>query len=85
MGLTNPLLDNWAVKSLLAGIKCVKGNAVKQKLPVTASILLKFYPLLNLSISFDASFWAVCLVAFFGLFGKSQLLPVSANKFNHDL
>ena len=29
-GLPNPLLDNWAVKSLLTGVKHVKGNAVKQ-------------------------------------------------------
>ena len=84
-GLPNPLLDNWAVKSLLTRVKRVKGNAVKQKLPNTASILLKFYALFNLSISFDSSFWAVCLVAFFDLFRKSHLLTVSGNKFNSDL
>ena len=33
--------------------------------------------IINLNISYDASFWAVCLTAFFGLFRKSNLLPVS--------
>ena len=31
-GLPYPLLGNWAVESLLTGVKHVKGNAVKQKL-----------------------------------------------------
>ena len=38
-GLNNPLTDNWVGKSLLTGIKQVKGNTVKQKLPLTLNIL----------------------------------------------
>ena len=30
-GLPNPLENNWYVKSILSGVKRVKGNAVKQK------------------------------------------------------
>ena len=45
-------------------------------------ILNKIYGLLNCNIRFDASFWAVCLVSFFGLFRKLHLLPTSAAKFN---
>ena len=29
-GLTNPLTDNWATKSLLTGVKRAKGSTVKQ-------------------------------------------------------
>ena len=57
----------------------VKGNAVKQKLPITALFFLS--SILHLNISSDASFCAVCLVTFFGLFRKLHLLPVSASKF----
>ena len=83
-GLPNPISDNWHIKSLLTGIKRVKGSTIKQKLPITVDILNKIYGLLNCNISFDDSFWAVCLVAFFGLFRKSHLLPTSAAKFNPD-
>ena len=83
-GLPNPISDNWHIKSLLIGIKQVKGSTIKQKLPITVDILNKIYGLLNCNISFDASFWAVYLVAFFGLFRKSHLLPISTAKFNPD-
>ena len=63
-GLPNPISDNWHVKSLLTGIKRVKGSTIKQQLPITVDILTKIYGLLNCNISFDASFWVVCLVAF---------------------
>ena len=76
-GLPNPLVDNWVLKSLLSGIKRVKGSTVKQKLPITLDILLGIRRIINLNISYDASFWSVCLTAFFGLFRKSNLLPVS--------
>ena len=32
--------------------------------------------------SFDASFWAVCLPAFYGMFRKSHLVPTSAANFD---
>ena len=38
-GLNNPLTDNWVINSLLIGIKRIKGNATKQKLPLTVDIL----------------------------------------------
>ena len=75
--LPNPLSDNWAVKSLLTGIKRVKGDSVKQTLPITIDILSRVHKSLNLKNSYDASFWAICLVAFFGFFCKSHLLPVA--------
>ena len=65
LGLPNPVSDNWHIKSLLTGIK---GSTIKQNLPITVDILNIIYGLLNCNISFDASFWAVCLVALFGLF-----------------
>ena len=80
--LPNPIQDNSVVKSLLQGIKRVKGGEVNQKLPITPEILLGIRSKLNLRHSFDASFWAVCLVAFYGLFRKSHLLSTSNQLFD---
>ena len=44
-------------------------------------ILLKLKGLLNLHSTTDANFWAACLVAFFGLLRKANLLPTSAASF----
>ena len=81
-GLVNPLTDNWPLKSLLTGVKRVKGNQVVQKLPITLDILRGIYRIISLRSSFDASFWAVCLVAFYGFFRKSHLLPLSDRSYD---
>ena len=53
-----------------------------QKLPITPSILLCLHATLTFTSSLDSSFWVICLVAFYGLFGKSHLLPVSEKTFD---
>ena len=83
-GLPNPLLDNWHVSSLLTGVKRVLGDALQQKLPITLDILRRLYSQLNLSYSIDAPFWAICLVAFFGMFRKAHLLVSKVDSFNPD-
>ena len=82
LGLPNPLLGNWHVSSLLTGVKRVLGNAPQQKLPITFDVLRKLHNVLNLSCSVDASFWAICLVAFFGMFRKSHLLVSKVGSFD---
>ena len=81
-GLKNPLIDNYFVSSLLKGINHVKGDSHIQKLPMTIDILSRIYNILNFRSSFDSSFWAICLTAFFGMFRKSHLLSTSAGKFS---
>ncbi|KAK3718287.1 hypothetical protein QZH41_010094, partial [Actinostola sp. cb2023] len=81
-GLPNPLLDNWALKSLLTGINRVKGSPPQQKLPITPAILMDIHSTLCFTNSLDSSFWAICLVAFFGMFRKSHLVPLSTSKFD---
>ena len=75
--LPNPPRDNWVIRSLLQGIKRVKGGEISQQLSITLNILLCIHYRLNLWHSLDATFWAVCLVAFYGLFRKAHLLPNS--------
>jgi len=73
----NPLVDNWSLQSLLMGIKQVKGEPPSHKLPITPDILMRIHSMLNMHFSFDASFWAICLVSFFGMLRKSHLLASS--------
>lgn len=80
--LPNPLADNWALTSLLTGIKRVKGHPPSQKLPITPAILRQIHEQLNLRSSFDASFWAVSLVSFYGMLRKCHLLASSASAFD---
>ena len=81
-GLNNPLLDNWTLSTVLRGIKREKGAPPVPKLPITHDILSFIHSQLNLRDSKQASFWAICLVSFFGLFRKSHLLPPSPKEFS---
>ena len=83
-GVNNPLLDNWTLSTVLRGMKRVKGVPPVPKLPMTPHILSFIHSQLNLSDSKQASFWAICLVAFFGLFRKSHLLPPTPKAFTSD-
>lgn len=82
LGMPNPLHDNWMLDTVLKGIKRDKGAQTRRKLPITPSILLGIKSRLDLQQPKDLVFWAVCMVAFFGLFRKSNLLPVSGAKFD---
>lgn len=64
-GHANPFSNSWIVDTLLRGTKRVLGAGQKQKLPITPQILLSLFPLIDFSSSFDVTFWAACLVAFF--------------------
>jgi len=85
-GFNNPLqepLFKFQKDLLMRGIKRLHGNAVTQKLPITPDILRKLHGQLNLNDSLDATFWAVCVIAFFSFFRKSNLLVPSETTFDH--
>lgn len=81
-GLHNPLSDNWVVTSVMRGIKRTLGVPPKPRLPITIPLLYRIRSRLNLACSKHASFWAICLVSFFGLFRKAHLLPDSMQVFD---
>ena len=81
-GLPNPIKDNWKISSTMSGVNRLHGLSVHRKLPITKDILLGIHPLLNLHSGFDATFWAICLTLFFGLFRKSHILPTSIHTFD---
>ena len=81
-GFSNPLTDNWVISTVLKGIRRVYGVPARPRLPMTVSLLCNIRSHLNLNCSKHASFWAICLTMFFGLFRKSHLLVESSPKFN---
>ena len=84
-GFPNPLQDTlfkFRKELLMCGIKCLRGNVVRQKLPITPDILQKLHRKLDLLNSLDATFWATCVIAFFSFFRKSTLLIPSASSFD---
>ena len=77
-GLTDPTKNNFHLATTLRGIRRAKGLTVSQKKPITPQILLALRKKLN----WHATFWAVCLVAFFGLLRKANLLCKGSTQFN---
>ena len=67
---------------MLKGVRRVKGDAVKQKLPATIDLLLKIFLTLNLDVSFDRVFWAVCVIAFLSFSRLANLLIPSREPFD---
>ena len=82
LGLPNPMDNNYSVASILKGVKRVKGCTVTQKLPITPAIMYQIRACLDISKPCDLLFWATCLLAFFSLLRKSNLLPASPGKFS---
>jgi hypothetical protein len=81
-GFENPLEDNYELNLVKKGIKREKGVAPVQKKPITLSTLRLMYEVLDLSKPADLSFWAVCLVSFFGFLRKSTVLPGADSRLN---
>ena len=75
-------MDDWYLASLLKGIKRSIGQPPSQKKPITIHMLVRMHACLNLNSSFDSSFWAICLTAFFGLFRKAHLLTRTMTAFD---
>ena len=81
-GHTDPTKGNFHLATTLRGIRRIKGLTVSQKEPVTPKMLLAFKHHLDLDNPVHATFWAVCLVAFFGLLRKANLLSKGLAQFN---
>ena len=85
------LLDPPSVKTFEAvlvtvsmkGLKAQLSRPVRQKLPITIEHLLKFYSMLNLGDPKQLAGWCAMLLAFFGCFRLSNLVPLSKSKFDH--
>ena len=76
MGFANPLKDNFALKSVLAGLKRGKGAGQTFKLPLNPLDLLNIRKHLVLSRIADSQIWAVILCCFYGLFRVSNVAQI---------
>lgn len=71
------------LKLALRGMARLKPHTPKQALPITPDLLLKFANILDLSNPFLAVFWCLSVFAFFLMARKSNLVPNTANSFDH--
>ena len=70
------------VSSTMKGLKAQLSRPVHQKLPVTIEHLAKFWCSLDLNNAKHLACWSAMLLAFFGCFRLSNLVPTSKCKFN---
>ena len=82
-GFPNPCKENWFLDHILSGIKRVHGNTVIQKLPITPDILKAILSVIDVEAPLYCAFWAACLVMFWGLLRKSNVLVT--DKFDPEL
>lgn len=66
----------------MKGLKAQLSRPERQKLPLSVSHLRKFYNILDFSIVKHLACWCAMLLAFFGCFRLSNLVPTSKNKFD---
>jgi hypothetical protein len=76
-GLSNPLENNVQLSNVLKGVRRQLGDTVNRKLPITPQILRQILSFLHLDKLTDASVWAACLVSFYGLLRRSNVMPAS--------
>ena len=76
------VFDAILVKISLKGLKAQLSKPVRQKLPFSIDHLSAFYNCLDLCNSKHLSCWCAMLLAFFGCFRLSNLVPTSKGKFD---
>ncbi|XP_077986280.1 integrase/recombinase xerD homolog [Glandiceps talaboti] len=74
--------DHFFVKLMLKGLSRHSLQPTSQKLPITPSMLLQFYKLLDMASPKDVTLWAAILLGFFSFFRKSNLVPKSIQDFD---
>ena len=74
--------DSVLVSSSLKGLKAQLSRPVRQKLPFSVDHLAKFFQLLDLADVKQLAGWCAMLLAFFGCFRLSNLVPPSKSKFD---
>ena len=66
----------------LKGLKAQLSRPVRQKLPLSLNHLCKFHSFLDMSNLKHLACWCAMLIAFFGCFRLSNLVPSSKSKFD---
>ena len=75
------VFDALLVSASLKGLKAQLSRPVRQKLPFSLDHLCKFYTYFNLNVTSHLAGWCAMLLAFFGCFRLSNLVPPSKATF----
>ena len=65
-GFPDPLLNCLRLQRVLRGVKCSQGSLAAQRLPITDSLLLVIHRALDLKFFYHCTFWAACMLGYFG-------------------
>ena len=76
------VFDAVLVTVSLKGLKAQLSRPVRQKLPLSVDHLIQFYDALDLSDAKPLAGWCAMLLAFFGCFRLSNLVPTSKSSFD---
>ena len=76
------VFDAVLVSASLKGLKAQLSRPVHQNLPFSLDHLCKFYAYFNLNVTSHLAGWCAMLLAFFGCFCLSNLVPPSKAKFD---
>ena len=76
------VFDAVLITIAMKGLKAQLSRPVRQKLPLSIDHLIIFYNILDLSNIKHLSCWIAMLLAFFGCFRLSNLVPTSCNLFD---
>ena len=84
-GVQNPCLNNFHLTATLRGIKRHLGATVCRKLPITPELLKIILNALAINTPKGASVWAACVLMFFGLLRRSNVMLQDKDKFDPNL
>ena len=70
------------LKLTLRGMRRMNEHIPHQALPMTPKLLVAIKSTLDLQLTEDTTFWAICLTAFYLLLRKSNLVPDSLTEIN---
>ena len=80
--LPNPLQNNYQLSSVLKGIRRSLGDSVNRKEPINPKLLLLILGHLDLKNSKHSAVWCACLLMFFGMLRRSNVMPSSFSQFD---
>ena len=76
LGASDPIAGKLLLERAMRGLKASKpAQRAVPKIPVTTALLGRIRPLLNLALTNDRAFWALCCIGTFGLLRSGEFLP----------
>ena len=71
-GFPDPMLNCLRLQRVLRGVKHSQGSPAARRLPITDSLLLVIHRALDLNIFYHCTFWAACMLGYFGFLRAAE-------------